>query len=1564
MQTKIFKHRGRIYYKNGAFSKVKNIIKHFENTERLEEGEEKDTKEIEWQSTPALWKLRPNVHATTGLPISPEYCKLKTIYAHGSGRLLRKPKLFCILSRHSARKEQRESIVYGRSFNFYTIIRTKDEIVQLFKSINPADRHFEEVVYPDTPHKFFMDIEKELHGILKSEQEELSFLKSYLFKSFIPLIADFYSHTLGIQINESDVCVADASLIGKKFSVHLVVSPQGNNTVYFKSRRDTFVLAGLLFKFIYDKMEDNKELKRWYFTTQSTGESIIDWSIYGDGARNMRTIGSCKLQGLVVGKEMDMCRIFSPVPAQTHYPWSRFFVSAYDMVGVVEPYTLEERHFETVAKFVGSLVSGHNLMLPPTFKKLRNYENISKRRTPTSAHNGPQETSFVCGADVNDENDDAFSNPFELEMIKQIRSGRDDPIYMATKELFKERSYKFFIDVVEDVMKRYGCSGLNYTIPVSQNNTELYTSRFFPGPRTNGEPRWCLSKECSSGSRHYVQFSCSVRFDVTYFCYACLKRIQIVAPCVSRFVFKGGSTMSSRNYPENMKYGLIYYTNDYEPDLENGETCTHMRNLRPINGRFLESSEKRTIILHGSMGSGKTQTVKKFISNCRQENSECSILAISFRRVLSIMFSEVFELDHYNDTKISGSIFECQNLSIQLESLYKLVEWMKDETSNEDDDLCLQETHGPLARKVGILNRKWDVIIIDEIESVLEQFMSHTMDGVREATFTILVNIVKNCNCFVIADADISERSWFFLNITRATDEDPERPIKNLEFHRNPFVSSKTKYIDYCGQFEFIQSMLNDLVIHRKKVFFVSNSAKYLKKVKHFVETHIMSELEKYMRNGDDSSEIEIAYVSFLIELRSSIKLIHGEMSNTEKANLVNCNTEWLEYRLLMISPTVGAGIDFNMEHFDVVYMHGSSHSNTSRGLMQMKGRVRKVKDQLCHVFLSDDPSASSSAQPSKPVELDTCYSIIKSQVGKHHDRLESFTNDLDVVRFETIPINRDLLKLSAYNEMIKNRSSENFRFELLGVITAADPVVEYIFTGVCDIKKNIIFAKQLNKIGSVLASLKIKQISKAEDKTKEELDFMTKLDNEKALVNTKISDISIKNRYRHYFGISKNIFSRAFENVFISTGGEDSISRVENCIWILFASAEFSLFDARNNEGVENCRINWGGGVSSLTQMAGDAISTHKYDLRTWLYEALFLGGFNLSMCDTDGNRKNNFHTKLFGMFGKTIEAHTNVSAENIEENPLMYERVIGQTESNQMFKKSMHGKMSSIPRKKMANIAKLCKLALSEWFGLELTSTDEFKKCIKCDEHCSIDNPWHIPQTDDSKAVGAKRLVCRKRVVSGQSWESMMNFSRARLIVLKEQADSDIETKQDGYFKAKAYGAIIGLIDTLIERRESTIFTYKDETPIYKKAVVDSLVATEETENTEDLDDMESQLKNRVRLRDNYTVNESGSIVKKHQKINDEGDYVFNQVELSVKNQFEDFASIDETEIMGDLKEQCENLKRKDMVKNFAKSRYIGIQKTWVKILEQFTDKFDSLVFMRDCLNQLPDKRGELIY
>jgi hypothetical protein len=128
------------------------------------------------------------------------------------------------------------------------------------------------------------------------------------------------------------------------------------------------------------------------------------------------------------------------------------------------------------------------------------------------------------------------------------------------------------------------------------------------------------------------------------------------------------------------------------------------------------------LILHAYLGRGKTTAIKRLLP------SYDKILFFSPRQSFARFLSAEFNIECYLDKN-----FQADKLIISIESL-----------------LCIPA------------NKIYDMIIIDECESVLKQFSSPTTQGNHILQFQRLMYLIANADKVIFADAFITNRTLDF----------------------------------------------------------------------------------------------------------------------------------------------------------------------------------------------------------------------------------------------------------------------------------------------------------------------------------------------------------------------------------------------------------------------------------------------------------------------------------------------------------------------------------------------------------------------------------------------------------------------------------------------------------------------------------------------------------------------------------------------------------------------------------------------------------------------------------
>ena len=299
------------------------------------------------------------------------------------------------------------------------------------------------------------------------------------------------------------------------------------------------------------------------------------------------------------------------------------------------------------------------------------------------------------------------------------------------------------------------------------------------------------------------------------------------------------------------------------------------------------NNDIKSFCLKSAYGTGKTKLIIKLLDEYK--NTFKKVLFISYRQTLS---NELYSLlkDLNIDTYMNHD-FNKDRTICQIESLSKLIQ----------DDFIIDNI---------IKLQKYDLIIIDECESVLNHFQSPTIKD-KQFTFDLMTDLCSMANKLLLFDGDFENRSYNFVK----------------EFGKSIIIENvyKTK---------------------SKNFIFTNNKAKF--------EYDLITALE----NGKNVCIVSMSS-SFIYRLEHKFKnkykcIVHTSKSDDSlKEELKDVNKLWIKYQLIMYSPTIESGIDFNIEHVNKIYVILSPNSTSPRGLLQMIARCRQVSDDYILVYLN-----------------------------------------------------------------------------------------------------------------------------------------------------------------------------------------------------------------------------------------------------------------------------------------------------------------------------------------------------------------------------------------------------------------------------------------------------------------------------------------------------------------------------------------------------------------------------------------------------------------------------------
>jgi hypothetical protein len=287
-----------------------------------------------------------------------------------------------------------------------------------------------------------------------------------------------------------------------------------------------------------------------------------------------------------------------------------------------------------------------------------------------------------------------------------------------------------------------------------------------------------------------------------------------------------------------------------------------------------------TYCIKSPMGTGKTQFLKTLIETHFKDRR---ILYLSHRQTFTQNIAGNFSaLGFYNYMDGVKDLEQKDRLIVQIDSLKHLM--------TNSEIIC------------------YDMIILDECESILNHLSSVTIGENRTPICTLLSYLIKEAKTVLALDADLDERSYHFLKEIR------EKPRVLINEYKGT-----TKRFLLSTNYDKRKFQISEDIKAQKNIVIICLSKTTLDDIyEHIIKNHKDCKVIRYSSMTDDS----------------------------QKQRLKDVNTYWKTFQVVMYSPTIEAGVDFNEKgHFQRMYAFFCNGSCSPRSFLQMVGRIRSLDD-------------------------------------------------------------------------------------------------------------------------------------------------------------------------------------------------------------------------------------------------------------------------------------------------------------------------------------------------------------------------------------------------------------------------------------------------------------------------------------------------------------------------------------------------------------------------------------------------------------------------------------------
>lgn len=357
----------------------------------------------------------------------------------------------------------------------------------------------------------------------------------------------------------------------------------------------------------------------------------------------------------------------------------------------------------------------------------------------------------------------------------------------------------------------------------------------------------------------------------------------------------------------------------------------------------------------------------KNLINTHFSDPNANIVFISFRQTFSSNIKQRFP-DMTLYSDVSGPLVQHKKI-VQVESLHRIP--------------VFTGTDVP------------DLLILDESESIIEQFSSGLLKNFN-GSFAVFNWLMRYSKYVICMDALMGERTYNVVSKFRG----PEKCI----FHYNMYKNATEDRYELLTKQCFIAKMLQDLG-DGKRICCPVSSLTFAKALYAIIQTRFPS---------------KTAYI-YSSETMQSVK----------KAHFSDINKKWVEYDVLIYTPTISAGLSFECDHFDAIYAYFTHFSCPVETCIQMLGRVRNVKDHQYNICIE----YAYNNMPTERADILKKFSLnremLSNKLAAEHLTFEYAENGTLQYRDDAY------LTMWVENVRVKNLSFNNFIFRFIDYIKA-----------------------------------------------------------------------------------------------------------------------------------------------------------------------------------------------------------------------------------------------------------------------------------------------------------------------------------------------------------------------------------------------------------------------------------------------------------------------------------------------------------------------------------------------
>lgn len=396
---------------------------------------------------------------------------------------------------------------------------------------------------------------------------------------------------------------------------------------------------------------------------------------------------------------------------------------------------------------------------------------------------------------------------------------------------------------------------------------------------------------------------------------------------------------------------------------------------------MLDYPLRELVGIRGNMGSAKTKVLIDVFIDQFASQPGCKCLFITYQRILSNKYAGALKCRGFvNYLDCTESAIHDPKIIVCLDSLWK------------------------------VATRNFDFVFVDEVLSVLLHFNSPLMRQVQMVSSVFELLLLQARHIYLL-DACVDN---------------------SMVYHFVQYLAQRKNVVPYWIRNTHVRrtNRVADVVVNKSKKKDMENGLRMAAVEKVIA---LLRAGKRVVCSSSTKSFTELLVMTVKGELEDKDVLLYH--SGTDKALVAthagNTAAAWGKCDLLVYSPTISAGLSFEVPHFHqlVGYCENSLFTPSVDTVLQQLFRVRQLVDGHMHLFVNDTMALWEADYPVQESDVDTWLDRNVAALCKYFPDNTLAFESASVVKEGAICYDRDRLSYHVLKGIVLNKNRSLLRF-------------------------------------------------------------------------------------------------------------------------------------------------------------------------------------------------------------------------------------------------------------------------------------------------------------------------------------------------------------------------------------------------------------------------------------------------------------------------------------------------------------------------------------------------------